>query len=91
MNTTADTVRDSARTASKTGAFVEKAASTASGKKSKLGRVAAGISTVQLGARLLPAGLRLLRQYPLASALILAGVLWMAYSARTRRASGLEY
>jgi xanthine/uracil/vitamin C permease (AzgA family) len=91
MNTTADSVRETARTASTTGAFVEKAAGAASGSQSKFARVIAGISSVQLGARLLPAGLRIVRRYPLASALVIAGALWIAWSARSRRSAGLDY
>ena len=90
MNTPADSVRESASTVAHTGEFVEKTAAAASVKKSRLGRVAAGISGVQLGARLLPAALRMVRRYPLASALVIAGLVLMAYSARSRRMSGLE-
>lgn len=47
-----------------------------------LGRVAAAISIARLGARLLPAGARVLRRHPVGSLLVVAGVLGAVYLLR---------
>lgn len=67
------------------GHLAERAAHLIGPGSSALGRVAAAISVVKLGARVLPPGARLLRRYPLASVLVAAGVLGMLYLAREPR------
>lgn len=54
-------------------------------ESSTLGRVAAAAAVARLGARLGPAGGRLLRRHPVASALVAAGLLAALYLARTPR------
>lgn len=67
--------------------LVERAAHVIGPASSALGRVTAAISVVKLGARVLPAGGRLLRRYPLASVLVAAGLLGALYLAREPRRS----
>jgi hypothetical protein len=85
MSVNADNVGESAQTVSDASAFVGKAAGAASESRSTLGRIGSTVSTVSLGARLLPTALRLIKRYPLGATLTLAGVVWMLYSARSRR------
>ena len=69
------------------GAFVERAARAANPSRSKLGRAAAVVTVARLGVRLLPAGWRLLRRYPLASTLAVSGILVALYATRPTRVS----
>lgn len=85
MKTTAESVQETARTASDASELTEKAAKAAAGTTSTVGRAAAAVSGVRLGARLLPAAARVFRQYPLASSLVAAGVLWIAYAKLSKR------
>jgi hypothetical protein len=82
MNTS--TNDESAQTASDAGAFVQKAAHVGDGSSSAIGRVGAAASAVSVGARLLPAGMRLLRRYPIAGTLVVAGIALAIYSLRGR-------
>ena len=77
----------SAQTASEAGAFVEKAAGAAAPTNSTLGRIGAAASAIKIGARLLPGAWRLMKRYPVASSLTIAGLIWAAYAMRptTRR------
>jgi hypothetical protein len=90
VNTTAESVQDAARTASVASEFTEKTAKTAADTTSATGRVLAAVSSVRLGARLLPAAIRLFRRYPLASSLVVGGVLWIAYSNLSKRRQYVE-
>jgi hypothetical protein len=85
MNMNQDDVRASARTVSDAGAAVERVAGATSASHSTIGRVGMAISAIKLGARLLPAGVRLIKRYPVASAVAIAGLVWVLYS---RRAAG---
>ncbi|MDB6092390.1 MAG: hypothetical protein JWN85_5174 [Gammaproteobacteria bacterium] len=87
MSIDRDDVGKSAQTASDAGAFVDKAARVAKPANSTLGRVGAAASAVRLGARLLPAGWRLFKRYPLVSTLAVTGLIWGVYLTRPRRLS----
>ena len=78
-------IDESAKTASDASAFVQKAAHVSDDSNSVIGRVGAAASAVSLGARLLPAGLRFLRRYPIAGTLVVAGIALAVYSLRGRR------
>jgi hypothetical protein len=82
MNTGA--IDESAQTASDASAFVQKAAHLSNESNSMIGRVGAAASAVSLGARLLPAGVRLLRRYPVLGTLVVAGIALAVYSMRGR-------
>jgi hypothetical protein len=83
MSTSPNTLDVSAGTASDTNGFAEKAVGTGSPARSAMDRVTAA-SAVNLGARLLPTGLRLFERYPGTSALAVAGVLWAVLEARSQ-------
>jgi hypothetical protein len=87
MSTNPDDLLESARTASDVGSFVEHAAHAAGGASSRVGRIAAAVSGIKLGAKLLPAAMRAMKRYPVMSALALAGVVWAAYSMRSAQKS----
>jgi hypothetical protein len=65
--------------------LVERAAHTVAPSSSTLGRIAAAASVARIGARLIPAGARLLRRYPMGSLLVAAGFLGVLHLARTSR------
>jgi hypothetical protein len=67
------------------GRMVERAAHALGPASSAMGRVTAAVSVARLGARLVPAGGRLIRRYPAGSVLVLAGVLGALYLARAPR------
>src|SRR3569832_687480 len=77
-------IDESAKPASDASAFVQKAAHVSDDSNSVIGRVGAA-AAVSLGARLLPAGLRFLRRYPIAGTLVVAGIALAVYSLRDRR------
>ena len=54
---------------------------------SMLGHIGDTAAAVQLATRMLPAGWRFLKRYPLSASLIIAGVAWAAYSRRPPRHS----
>jgi len=85
MSANPNTPDESAGAAPDASAFVENAAGAANPARSTTGRITAAVSAVSLGARVLPAGLRLFRRYPVASRLAVAGVIWAALAARLRR------
>lgn len=89
MNTAA--INESAQTASDASAFVQKATHVSDESKSVIGRVGAAASAVSLGARLLPAGMRLLRRYPIMGTLVVAGVALAVYALRDRTLSDEDY
>ncbi len=64
------------------GYLAERAAHIVGPASAALGRVAAAISVVRLGTRLIPAGGRLLRRYPAGSLLVVAGFLAALYLLR---------
>jgi len=72
----------SARVASASGALAGRVASAADPARSTLGRVVDTAAAVQLAARVLPRGWRLLRRYPLGASLIILGLACAAYSWR---------
>ena len=84
MNTGAGALDDSAKTASDASAFVQKAAHLSDDSNSMIGRVGAAASAVSLGARLLPAGLRLFKRYPIPATLIVGGLAVAVYFMRGR-------
>jgi len=65
------------------GRLVERAAHVVGPASSALGRIAAAVSVAKLGARLIPAGARLLRRYPAGSLLVLAAALGALYLIRS--------
>lgn len=87
METNAAGADHPAHTASNTGAFMETAAGAADPSRSILRRLGAAASAVKLGADLLPAGWRLVRRYPVASTLALAGLAVALYLTRPSRTS----
>jgi hypothetical protein len=84
LNTSAESIQKSAQTVSDASQLAGKAAEATSGTTSKVGRAAAAVSGIRLGVKLIPAAARLVRQYPIAAGLVVAGALWIAYSARAR-------
>jgi hypothetical protein len=71
------------------GHLAERTAHVIGPASSALGRIAAAVSAVKLGARVIPTGGRLLRRYPVAAALVVAGVLAALYLApEPRRRAG---
>ena len=90
MSVDPDRLRWSGRVLADAATLVEKAAHTVSPSSSAFGRVAAAVSVVELGARLIPAGGRLLRRYPVGSLLVIAGVVGALYvmARRERRLDG---
>ena len=68
-----------------TGRLLEWAALAMHPSSTTLGRVAAAAAVARLGARLGPAGGRLLRRHPVASLLVAAGLLAALYLARAPR------
>ena len=80
-----DDVGRSARALSEMGSFVERAAHATNPSHSTIARVGAAVSVAKLGSRLLPAGWRLFKRYPLASTLAVAGLAVAVYLARQTR------
>ena len=83
MNANPNTAEESTRTASDASAMAQNAAGAANPARPMVGRISAAVSAIGLGARLLPAGLRLFRRYPVPSTLALAGVIWAVLAARS--------
>lgn len=79
MSVDADHPGRSGGTLADTGHLLERLADAVGPASPILGRVAAVVSIVQLGARLVPAAGRLVRRYPVGSALVAAGILGAAY------------
>lgn len=67
------------------GRLVERAAHAVGPASSTVGRITAAVSVARLGARLIPAGGRLLRRYPAGSLLVVAGCLGVLYLMRSTR------
>jgi hypothetical protein len=67
------------------GHLAERAAHVIGPASSALGRIAAVVSVVKLGARVIPQGSRFLRRHPAASLLVAAGFLGALYLARQPR------
>jgi hypothetical protein len=80
-------VGTSARTLSHAGALIERAVHAVHPSGSALGRLGAVLAAARLGARLLPQAKRLLRRYPVAGTLAIAGVLGVMVLARFERRS----
>lgn len=68
--------------ASDASALAESAAKTADSGRSTLGRAAAAVSAVKLGSRLLPAGMRLFKRYPIGASLVVGALVWAVLAAR---------
>jgi hypothetical protein len=83
MNTNPNTAEESTRIASDASALAENAAGAANPARPMMGRISAAVSAIGSSARLLPAGLRLFRRYPVPSALALAGVICAVLAARS--------
>lgn len=81
-----DEVGRSARALSDMGSFVERAAHATNPSHSTIGRVGAAVAVAKLGGRLLPAGWRLFRRYPLGSTMAVGGAALVLYLARQARA-----
>jgi hypothetical protein len=82
MSVDPDRLGESGGTLADAGHLLERVAHAVGPASPMLGRVAAAVSIVKLGARLIPAGGRLLRRYPVGSALVVAGVLGAVYLLR---------
>lgn len=82
MSIDPDRLGRSGGTLADAGHLLERVAHAVGPASPMLGRVAAAVSIVRLGARLIPAGGRLLRRYPVGSALVVAGVLGAVYLLR---------
>ncbi len=82
-----DDVVNSARAVSDAGAFVEQTARATTPDHSMLGRVVEAVSVIRLGARLLPAGWRMFKRYPLTSTLGVVGLMLAVYLMRPNRMS----
>lgn len=83
MSVDPDQLGQSGGTLADTGHLLERIAHAVGPASPMLGRVAAAVSIAKLGARLIPAGGRLVRRYPLGSVLIAAGVLGAVYLLRS--------
>ena len=82
MSVDPDSLGESGNRLADAGRLAERAAHAVGPASSTLGRIAAAVSVVQLAVRLIPAGGRLLRRYPVASLLLVAGALGALYLAR---------
>jgi hypothetical protein len=82
---------ESPQTASDANAFVENAANAVTPTNSVVGRVGAAATAAQIGVRLLPAGWRMLKRYPLASTAAIAALVYVAYLARPGRGPNLKF
>ena len=69
------------------GRLAERAAHVIGPASSALGRLTAAVSAVRLGVRVIPAGGRLLRRHPVASALVVVAALGALYLAAEPRRS----
>jgi hypothetical protein len=88
MNTT--NASESAKVASAGGTLAGKVASAADPARSMLGRVTDTAAAIQLATRVLPAGWRLVRRYPLGASLVILGLAWAAYSWRPTRGAAAQ-
>lgn len=87
-----DHLSRSGRNIADTGRLLQWAAHAGHPESSALERVAAALSLVTLGARLIPTGGRLVRRHPVASLLVAAGLLGALYLSRgPRRSPRLRY
>jgi hypothetical protein len=82
MSVDPDRLGQSGGTLADAGHLLERVAHALGPASPMLGRVAAAVSIARLGARLLPAGGRMLRRHPLGSLLVVAGVLGAFYLLR---------
>jgi hypothetical protein len=82
MSVDPDRLGKSGGTLADAGHLLERVAHALGPASPMLGRVAAAVSIARLGARLLPAGGRMLRRHPLGSLLVVAGVLGAFYLLR---------
>jgi hypothetical protein len=82
MSVDPDHLRQSGGTLADAGHLLERIAHAVGPVSPTLGRVAALISIARLGARLVPAGGRMVRRHPVGSLLLIAGVLGAAYLLR---------
>ena len=87
MSVDTEILRRSGRTLADAATLVERAAHTLAPSSSTLERMAAAVTVARLGARLLPAGGRLLRRYPVGSVLLAAGFIGALYLLRPPRAA----
>lgn len=78
---TPNSTDESVQVASASGTLAKKVAGAADPAKSLPGRLGDTAAAALLATRLLPAGWRLLKRYPLPSLLVILGVAW-AYSLR---------
>jgi hypothetical protein len=84
VNANPNTLGESARAASDASDLAENAAGAANPARPTSARISAAVSAIALGTRVLPAGLRLFRRYPVTSTLALAGVIWTVLAARSQ-------
>jgi hypothetical protein len=82
MSIDPERLRRSGRTLADAATLIERAAHTLAPSSSTLERMAAAVTVVRLGARLIPAGGRLIRRYPVGSLLLAAGFLSALYLMR---------
>lgn len=84
MTSTADNIDEPSVAASDASALADSAAKTADPGRSTLGRAAAAVSAVKLGARVLPAGMRLFKRYPIGATLVVGALVWALFAARAQ-------
>lgn len=77
---------EAAQVAADAGAFVEKVASAGNPDSASLARLGKGVGALQLGARLLPAGLRFIKRHPVTGSMAIVALIGGAYWLRTTRA-----
>lgn len=87
MSVDADHLGRPGGTLADAGHLLERIADAVGPASPMLGRVAAAVSIAQLGARLIPAGGRLIRRHPVGSTLVVAGILGFVYLLRPRATS----
>ena len=87
MSVDADHLGRSGGILAETGYLLERIVHALAPASPMLGRVAAGVSIVRLGSRLVPAGARMIRRHPVGSALLAAGLLGAVYLLRSQATS----
>lgn len=87
MSVDADHLGQAGDTPADAGHLLERIAHAVGPASPMPGRVAAAVSIVKVGARLVPAAGRLVRRHPVGSALVVAGILGAAYLLRPQASS----
>jgi membrane protein len=79
------TLRNPAASAASAGQLVQEVSAAVTPARSGFGRISAAVSAIELSARLLPTGLRMLQRYPVGSCLALVGVMWVVKTTKSQR------